>query len=464
MTHLMTSHRRPLAADRAGWPILVFLASAALLLARGLWGGRLLPGLPIERFGFFDLKIYREAAQVTLEGHSLYAAKFQLGFGFTYPPVAVLMFLVLAVVPLRVDEASVVVLNLGLVVLIAHLTVALARQSTSPSERRRLRPGAAWIAAALALWTEPVISTIGFGQIDLLITALVLADLTLGRRGRWGGLGIGAAAALKLTPLIFIPYLLFTGRGRMAARALGGFLSAIVLAFAVEPGNAWSYWGGALFDTSRVTGHRPFAGRGPANQSLRGALMRLAGGVPHVADPWFLICVLVGAAGLWLAVRSARRGDEASGFVLTAITGLLICPVSWTHHWVITVPGLMLAMVSADPGDHGRRGQARALGVTLCALSSPLIWLEIVRDPNGAHLGAGGLLLGDLYVLAGLGTIVVAGAREWSLARSERGHALGRTRAPRRGWSPAGPQGYPGAPVRALPTGQAVPLATQSLR
>ena len=60
---------------------------------------------------------------------------------------------------------------------------------------------------------------IGFGQIDLLVAALVVVDLTSGRQAPWGGLLVGTAAALKLTPLIFIPYLLLSRRPAMAAGA-----------------------------------------------------------------------------------------------------------------------------------------------------------------------------------------------------------------------------------------------------
>jgi alpha-1,2-mannosyltransferase len=409
MTNLTAVRRWLPEASGAGWPMLVFLISASVMVASAVAGNRLLPGVSTRGFRFFDLRIYREAAEVAMRGGALYRARFTLGFGFTYPPVAALLFGLLALFPLRVDEVAIVLLNVGFVTAIAQLSVRLGRISGLPRSGRPARPGLAWIAAAVALWTEPVISTIGYGQIDLLLVVLVLADLVLGPNARWGGLGIGAAAALKLTPLIFIPYLALTGRIRMAGRALGAFVASIAVAFMALPRDAWSYWAGALLDTSRVTGHRRYAGRGPANQSLRGALMRLGGDVSHVGDVWLGLAALTGASGLWLAGRAGRRGNEALGFTLTAITGLLICPVSWTHHWVIALPGLLLVLMFPPPGLWGR---VLAVLTALLAAGSPEIWLVIREDPGGGRLGAGGLLLGDLYVIVGVVVILTAAALE----------------------------------------------------
>jgi alpha-1,2-mannosyltransferase len=78
----------------------------------------------------------------------------------------------------------------------------------------------------------------------------------------------------------------------------------------------------------------------PANQSLRGAILRL--------DPSFgsgrvlAIALVTGIVGVALAVLASRRGDEAMGFSRCAITGLLVSPVSWTHHWTLAVPAVLL--------------------------------------------------------------------------------------------------------------------------
>lgn len=365
------------------------------------------------------------------------------------------MFLPLAALPLHVDETAVALLNIALVVVIVRCTLRL-RPTTVDSHWRSTSPATVWLLAALALWIEPITSAIGFGQIDLLVAALVMLDLTRRGNSRSSGVGVGLAAALKLTPLIFIPYLALTGRGRMAARALATFALSIACAFVVLPRDAIAYWFGAFADIGRVTGQRPFAGRGPNNQSLRGALLRIAPGLPHRTDLWLLACLLTAGLGLLLAVRAASRGDQASGFVLTAITGLLICPVSWTHHWTIAVPGVLLLISSPR---HSRRGRALQAAALVFALSAVAIWIEIGKHQGGADLGLGGLLLGDLYVIAGLSTIAAAGLIDLCRAAPARRLAGTLRCAPATRLTRAG---HPVVALRAIPSGKSAGVDRQS--
>ena len=80
----------------------------------------------------------------------------------------------------------------------------------------------AGVATAFAFTLEPFRQTLSFGQINIYLGLLVLVDLlVLGRRGsKWTGIGIGLATAIKLTPGIFIIYLLVVGRWRAAITAM----------------------------------------------------------------------------------------------------------------------------------------------------------------------------------------------------------------------------------------------------
>ena len=358
--------------------------------------------------GFFDLHVYREAAGIVLDGGALYHARFRLGLGFTYPPAAAVLFTLLRAVPVGVDELLVTGINLALTAAIAHAALRLAPPAIDDAHAAR-RTRLAWLAAAAALWTYPMIGAIGFGQIDLLVATLVVVDLTSGRQGSWGGLLVGIAAALKLTPLIFIPYLLLSRRPAMAARALGGFGLSIVFSFLVVPSDARAYWPFGAFDTSRVTGGGHHSGRGPANQSLHGVVLRLGGELPHLTTAWLGTSIVVGGVALLLAVRSSRRGDEDWGFALTAIAGLLISPISWPHHWVILLPGLVLALDRAARRAPGRTATGTRLGVIGVAAGSWSLAPVIAAHPVGAGLGIVGLVVGNGYVFVGLATIA-AGA------------------------------------------------------
>jgi alpha-1,2-mannosyltransferase len=406
---------------RAWWPRLIFMASATTLAA-GAAQMVPLPLLhPLREYDFFDLRIYRDATRVVGTGRPLYKAHLRRGLGFTYPPFAVLAMLPLSWLSLFHAEEAVTFGNIVLVAVATHAAVRLSR-------RQEGRARAGWIAAAVALWAEPIVSTIGYGQIDLLIAALVTLDLVYGRNSRAGGIGIGLAAALKLTPLIFIPYLLFTRRGRMAGRAMAMFALSIVVAFIAVPRDAGEYWGGAVFDVSRVTGRHHLSGGGAANQSLRGALLRFFPDMSHVSAVWLPCCLIVACLGLLLAVRVARRGNESFGFLLTAITGLLISPVSWTHHWAIVVPVVLAMVISVE--DRGTRWLLVAMSIEI-AIASSAIWLVIDNDPVGTRLGTGALLLANLYVLAGLAVIATAAMSELQQAvanRRSRGRGRLRTR------------------------------------
>jgi len=199
--------------------------------------------------------------------------------------------------------------------------------------------------------------TLALGQVNLLLMLLIIADLltadAIGARTRWWHLiGIGLRAGVKLTPLIFIPYLLLVRQYRQAAMAAGIFAATVALGYAVLPTDSNTYWVHRLFlNANRIV----FLGtRG--NQSLRGVLTRLAGSVTAGTAPWVVALVVVVIAGLAAAAVLYRAGYPVAGMLACALTGLLVSPLSWDHHWVWVAPGVaLLAHLGARA-----RGAARA--------------------------------------------------------------------------------------------------------
>ncbi len=93
----------------------------------------------------------------------------------------------------------------------------------------RTRAGAALLAGAAVVWTEPFLRTIYLGQVNVALMALIMWDLTQPGTGAsrwWKGAGAGIAAGVKLVPLIFIPCLLLTRKFRQAAVAAAATCSA----------------------------------------------------------------------------------------------------------------------------------------------------------------------------------------------------------------------------------------------
>jgi alpha-1,2-mannosyltransferase len=296
----------------------------------------------------------------------------------------------------------------------AALPVMLYFALRLPPASAQLSRAVAWrsalAAGAAAIWLEPAGTTLRYGQVDIILAALVLYDLALPdssppKSAAGKGAAIGLAAGLKLTPLIFVAYLLVTRRYRAAATALAVFAATIAAGFAVLPASSAWYWGGAFANPGHISPVQD-----PENQSLFGALAR----VLHSADVvplWLPLAALVFAGGMMLAAAAARRGNEALGFSVCALTGLLISPISWTHHWVIAIPALLLACLAALRAyrdGHVIVALAAVAGLLTIAVVG---WTRLARNTTGAnwlHLSAHAMAHSALYVLAGLLALALA--------------------------------------------------------
>jgi alpha-1,2-mannosyltransferase len=362
---------------------------------------------------FVDLSVYRQGGEAALAGRDLYDLRFPGALAFTYPPASALLFTALVPLSMAVLEPAITALS----ALLLPLALALAL---------RLRPVRSWLtrgqavclalaAATGAVWLEPVWTALRYGQIDLLIAVLVLYDLSRDPARRWQGAAIGLAAGLKLTPGIFAVYLLLTRRIRAAAVSLAVFAITVVVGFVLVPRDARAFWGGAFLDSSRVG-----RAENAANQSLRGAFVRVLHTL-SVSPAWMLTALLVGAIGMALAAQAGRGGDDARGFSLCALTALLVSPVSWSHHWALAVPALLLMGISAWRA-------ASMLGLFACAAVSAVglsqvIWWVPVNHPRHSelHLNALQLIYADAYVLIALLLLAIA-------ARSSARRAVTRVR------------------------------------
>jgi alpha-1,2-mannosyltransferase len=286
-----------------------------------------------NRHNYYDLRIYYDAIRWWADGKPLYTFShldpIQGPLGFTYPPFAGLLMYPMAWVPVGVVTTVMLVANLAaLVITTAWLVFPLADRHGWPR----------WFVLGLALplvsWLEPVRETVTFGQINILLALLVLGDLLLLVPGKWGGIGVGLATAIKLTPAVFIVYLLVTRRWRAAATAAGTAAAATLLAMAVAPHDSWRYWSFTVWEANKV-GHLD---RIP-NQAMWGTLLRL-----HLPSRllWLVLVAVVAGYGLWRAARAARAGDELTGITLAGLVGLLVSPVSWQHHLYWFIPALVI--------------------------------------------------------------------------------------------------------------------------
>jgi alpha-1,2-mannosyltransferase len=353
-------------------------------------------------WSMLDLRVYLWGGALVRQSHDPYLYTYAGSLHFTYTPEAAAFFALVSFLSVPVVIGLVTVANI-----VSLLAVLWITAGTLPRWQTHGRLAATLTIGAVALWLEPVRQTLSFGQVNLLLMLLIVADLCLPDSRWWKGVGVGLAAGFKLTPLIFIPYLLLTRRFRAAAVATGTFALTVAVSFALMPTAAEHYWlDGVFIDPNRL-GNVAFVG----NQSLYGALVRLVGR-PAGARPYELAAeAVVGFGGLLLAAWASRRGEEMVGILVCAVTGLLVSPVSWSHHWVWVAP---MVVVLADramrplPVAQARRTRLACwLAIpALAGLFSGVLWTVPSGGPEfpiPGHVVTGWQqFVGDLYVLTGL--------------------------------------------------------------
>ncbi len=142
------------------------------------------------------------------------------------------------------------------------------------------------------------------------------------------------AAGIKLVPLIFIPYLVAAGKLRQAAAATATLAATIGIGYVFLPQESDKWWLTGYFLSSGRVAH----GSVPLNQSLLALLARLTGGLAAAMPIWRVAAVVVGLLGVAAAALLHRSGRPVQGWVTCALTGLLVSPISWDHHWVWILP------------------------------------------------------------------------------------------------------------------------------
>ncbi|MGH3713843.1 MAG: glycosyltransferase family 87 protein [Micromonosporaceae bacterium] len=382
--------RRTLPLDRAD-RIRVGVVAAAVVaaIAAVLVFGR--------GYRFFDMLIYHDAVVWWVNGGELYEfaePKYQLGF--TYPPFAALLLLPTALLPAAAAGWINLIASMVVLVMISWWLVGPIAERYGWTK---------WYAVALAVpaaaATDPIRETLGYGQVNLILMGLIVFDLVALRAGyKWAGIGIGLAAAIKLTPALFVVYLLVSKQWRAAFTGIGTAVAATGVGFAIAPSASWLYWTKVLWDTQRVgqTDLTP-------NQSLAGVLARLydQGTTPRLL--WLAFGLLILAVGISRAVAAHREHDELAAFTLVGLTTVALSPVSWTHHIVWVVCAVLLLGDIALHRRSWKHGVAAA-GVYAVFLTSPMWYFEHKFESHWAD-GVHGMILENAFALVVIALVVL---------------------------------------------------------
>jgi alpha-1,2-mannosyltransferase len=367
---------------RGGW---LPLAAALFLFLLVVAGYGVLVSTSPSYWQQTDLTVFR-AGGLAVRSHPAQLYALPLGVArqpFIYSPFAGLLFALASPFSFLVWKIAITAATIALLPVIAYAALGLAGR---PAGVPRL--AGALAIGALGLCLEPVLITLYFGQVNVLLLALVVCDLALPDRFRGKGIGVGLAAAIKLTPLIFIPYLLFTRRIRAAVVSVLTVGVTAVIGFVLLPRASATFWSGHF----KAFGHAHLL-----NQSLYGAALRLTHGAP-LGDAYWLAAIVVGIAGLATAVVASRRGYQLVGAVVCGGTGLLVSPTSFSHHWVYVLPALALAAYGPP------RRSLRIAGVALVMVLFAA-WPVPLGGDGGIDLANGWLPRGLLRLAPHYGTV-----------------------------------------------------------
>jgi hypothetical protein len=312
-----------------------------------------------------DLHIYYGAIRAAASGRPLYEYVAENGGPFTYPPFAALLLRPIIAVPEPALRVIWLVLTCAAV---AGIAASVGRALARESGRDSILTGQSLItalAACVLLLSAPAQSNLRFGQVSVFVVLLTLVDAVGATPRRYRGLLIGVAAAIKLTPLLFLVFFLVVGRYRVATRALGGFVACGLLAALVSPGDSRTYWTGMVAETSRIG---DLASLG--NQSVHGMLLRI-GVAPHALPAvWLGLVAFICGTALLRARRIYLDGQPVRAAVLVGCATLAGSPVSWTHHQLWTVLAAMLLL--ATTGQAHRVAGAILLASMVISLGSLL--------------------------------------------------------------------------------------------
>ncbi|MDB5619187.1 MAG: hypothetical protein JWQ24_3425 [Tardiphaga sp.] len=398
--------------SRRYWPWLVLFVVAAAYYPRFVHPG--------------GMVLYRHAAECVWTQQILQVCD----VAFTYPPAFAFVMLPFVAMPL------------WLAVLIWYL-ITLACTAWSLVLCRRLALGLipgpwtenelGWFAGLSFLLSLKFILAVYEDQAyDLLVLPLTLWGILalVERRDLAGGASLAFAAALKVTPLIFLPYLLFKRRFAAAGLFVVVLLAASFSAdlFFTPQGGVHGYFitwlhevaAPGLFENSTAARYAFWDGANPFNLSLRGmtalAIDQTAwqsSFVPILRATQLLFAVLIGALFL-VALGWELIAVEGS---LLFIAMLMLSPMSGRGHFVtLMLPYCVL--VAACIKDN----RTKWLGVAVLVLSfflgtgiprdiAPRGWTEFMRMHSDISWGT-------LVLIVYLAMLMIFPQR-WGIARTK---------------------------------------------
>jgi alpha-1,2-mannosyltransferase len=339
------------------WPyVIAAVAAISAIVYLSVW----------ERRHGLDLKVYRDAVNSWRSGKSPYLATFTRSrLAFTYPPFALLVLSPLTWASFPITQWLLWTASIAA----ATGSVVLVLRDRGVKITQRLWCKAFTWSCVSVIALEPVRSGVDYGQIELILMFIVVADLLM-MPSPYRGVIIGIAAAVKLTPLVFIIVLIVSRDVKSVIRAVVSFLVWTALSWLLWPGSSRVYWFYDISHPARV-GTIAYGG----NQSWYAILHRPPFPASGSTLAWVLLSLLTLAVSTFVAWRCVSAGQKAFAIVSVALAGLLISPISWTHHWtwVLLIPPIIVRRRSPDVP---QPVQMLLWGLIVLTIATPYWWFS----------------------------------------------------------------------------------------
>jgi len=257
-------------------------------------------------------------------------------------------------------------------------------------------------------------------QINILLFALTLGGLALqaGGRQRLGGVAIGCGAAIKVMPVLFIPYLLYRRRFRAGAWAAGAAaLFSLSPALVFGPKRFLDYvaswrevlgagWAVGKMNQSLFALWDRFLGHGAVPFLTPGEDFLLASGDPAVKAAWLLSLAAAAALGLWFFRGRIRPdGEQAlAEWSVVFLVAALFGTVAWKAYLIVLLlPNALLFKVWLSPfKDRRMRKTAALLLVAVFLLGGPTSRDIVGRTLNGVLEMASCVTFAGLIMMGGM--------------------------------------------------------------
>lgn len=286
---------------------------------------------------------------------------------FPYQPALAALFVPLIGLPPALQKLVWYLISLGSLLITVRLSEAMAE---------RLYPGATqgknliWLRAiTLVVCIKFILMVLSYAAYEAPALALMTAGiwaLTAARDG-WSGFALGLAAALRATPLIYLPYLAVKRRALACLVFLAAFVALSFLPDAIgalRGGHAGYFadWARSVAGPAFVPGNTSdtafwsaWTGSHVENQSLRGLINRFATGPVFGLSPKILLLAVDGivaaAAGALILLSPRNRKYAAIDGAVLLIAQLALSPMTSRYHFIFILPGVILvaAAIICDP-------------------------------------------------------------------------------------------------------------------